>query len=122
MQKVEIIPPADFQVNISTKGQNQTLLLEFMTTNSLTYNFGQCAQIGVRFGPFFSSALTRIYEFPPIFLNLIFLLSVLRERRSEKADMQKVEILPPADFQVKISAKGQNQTLLLGLMNFRQFS
>ena len=37
-------------------------------------------------------------------------------------DMQKVEILPPADFQVKISAKGQNQTLLLGFMNFRQFS
>ena len=33
-------------------------------------------------------------------------------------DMQKVEILPPADFQVKIYAKGQNQKLLLGFMNF----
>ena len=40
----------------------------------------------------------------------------------DETDMQKVEILPPADFQVKISAKGQNQTLLLGFMNFRQFS
>ena len=39
-----------------------------------------------------------------------------------ETDMQKVEILPPADFQVKISAKEQNQTLLLGFMNFRQFS
>jgi hypothetical protein len=39
-----------------------------------------------------------------------------------KADMQKVEILPPADFQVKFFAKGQNQTLLLEFMNFRQFS
>ena len=27
-------------------------------------------------------------------------------------DMQKVEILPPADFECKISAKGQNQTPL----------
>ena len=41
---------------------------------------------------------------------------------TDNTDMQKVEILPPADFQVKISAKGQNQTLLLGFMNFRQFS
>ena len=38
------------------------------------------------------------------------------------ADMQKVEILPPADFQVKISAKGQNQTVLLGFIIFRRFS
>ena len=37
------------------------------------------------------------------------------------ADMQKVEILPPADFQVKISAKGQNQMTLLGFMNFLIF-
>jgi hypothetical protein len=36
----------------------------------------------------------------------------------DNPDMQKVENLPPADFQVKISAKGQNQTLLLGFMNF----
>ena len=34
-------------------------------------------------------------------------------------DMQKVEILPPADFQVKIFAKGENQ---MRFMNFRQFS
>ena len=26
-----------------------------------------------------------------------------------KSDMQKVQILPPAEFQVKISAKGQNR-------------
>jgi hypothetical protein len=37
-------------------------------------------------------------------------------------DVQKVEILPPEDFQVKISAKGKNQTPLLGFMNIRQFS
>ena len=29
--------------------------LVFMTTNSLIHNFGQCARIGVRFGPLFSS-------------------------------------------------------------------
>ena len=29
--------------------------LVFMTTNSIIYNFGQCARIGVRFGPLFSS-------------------------------------------------------------------
>ena len=39
-----------------------------------------------------------------------------------QADMQKVIILPPADFQGKISVKGQNQTPLLGFTNFRQFS
>ena len=38
------------------------------------------------------------------------------------ADMQKVEILPPADYQVKFSAKGQNQTSLHGFMNFHQFT
>ena len=29
--------------------------LVFMTTNSIIHNFGQCARIGVRFGPLFSS-------------------------------------------------------------------
>ena len=29
--------------------------LVFMTTNSIIQNFGQCARIGVRFGPLFSS-------------------------------------------------------------------
>ena len=37
------------------------------------------------------------------------------------ADMQKVKILPPADFQDNIFAKGQNQTPLLGFTNFRNF-
>ena len=47
---------------------------------------------------------------------------VRRENQTKTSDMQKVEILPPADSQVKISAKGQNQATLLGFMNFRQFS
>ena len=32
--------------------------LVFMTTNSLFHNFGQCARIGVQFGPLFSSGAT----------------------------------------------------------------
>jgi hypothetical protein len=41
---------------------------------------------------------------------------------TSEANMQKVEILPLADFQVKIPVKGKNQVPLLGFMNFRQFS
>jgi hypothetical protein len=40
----------------------------------------------------------------------------------EIGEMFKVEILPPADFHVKSLAMGQNQTPLLGFMQFRQFS
>ena len=53
-----------------------------------------------------------------IFKNLLYMFLYL----CRDADMQKVENLPPADFQVKISAKGQNQVPLLEHMNFRQFS
>ena len=37
-------------------------------------------------------------------------------------DMQHVEILLPADFEVKMSAQGQNQTPLIEHMNVHQFS
>ena len=38
------------------------------------------------------------------------------------ADMEKVETLPPADFQFKISAYWENQSPLVECKNFRQFS
>jgi hypothetical protein len=38
------------------------------------------------------------------------------------ADMQKVETLPPADLQVKISAYWENQSPLVECRNFRQYS
>jgi hypothetical protein len=37
-------------------------------------------------------------------------------------DIQKLEILPPADFQVKISAYWENQSPLVKIKNVHQFS
>ena len=61
--------------------------LEFMTTNSLIHNFGQCARIGVRFGPLFSSIIVNpiiIFKVMPIFCfmvctNISICLTVLEE-------------------------------------------
>ena len=38
------------------------------------------------------------------------------------ADMEKVETLPPADFQLKFSALPENKGPLADYANFRQFS
>ena len=47
---------------------------------------------------------------------------IMVSKRTSVPDMQKVEILPPADFRVKISAKVQNRLPLLGFIHFCQFS
>ena len=44
--------------------------------------------------------------------------SLFQARIKQDHSQTKVDILPPADLQVKISTKGQNQTPLLGFMNF----
>ena len=36
--------------------------LEFMKTSSLIHNVGQCARIGVRFGPIYSSLMSKFKE------------------------------------------------------------
>ena len=41
---------------------------------------------------------------------------------SQLPDMEKVETLPPADFQLKISAYWENWSHLEECTNFRQFS
>ena len=55
-----------------------------------------------------------------LFLPDISMLNMLDDKKNRKA--AKTTSTDMQNFQVKISAKGQNQALLLGFMNFRQFS